>query len=222
MTVFISKNVVYDPLLELLQSNGIQLIDQPLITFEAVDFICPDSADYSNIFFSSPRAVEYYLNRCTVLANTRIASIGKATSEALKARNCTIDFEGDKSGQPGEVARAFTTFAEGKTVLFPQSDRSNRSMQQRLPSEQVVDLVVYKTLLQPRTFSPAPSVLVFTSPSNAEAYLRKNSILETQTIITWGQTTAAFLNEESIDVHHSLRHSTFQELTVYLEHLIRA
>lgn len=222
MALFVSKNVAYAPLLDLLRTKDIPLMDQSLIAFESVNFTCPNPADYSVIFFSSPRAVEYYLNHCTIPAKTQIASIGKATSEALKTRNCTIDFEGKNSGQPGEVARAFTAFAAGQSVLFPQSDRSNRSMQQRLAPEQVIDLVVYKTVLQPAIIHPTPSVLVFTSPSNAEAFLQSNTIYEYQKVIAWGQTTAAFLKEESIDVHHALRHSTFQELTAYVEGLIRS
>ncbi len=222
MTVFISKNVVYEPLLDLLRSNDIPLINQSLIEFEVVDFSCPDPADYSVIFFSSPRAVEYFLKQCNIPTDKRIASIGRATSEALYAHHLSIDFEGKRSGQPHEVASAFTAFTEGQSVLFPQSSRSNRSMQQHLPSEQVIDLVVYKTFLQPRTFNPAPAILIFTSPSNAEAYLEKNNILETQTIIAWGQTTAAFLNKKVNRVDHTLSHSTFHELTVYLEHLIHS
>lgn len=215
--LFITKKVSYQPLLDFLATKNIRLLDEPMIRFTAETFDCPDSDSYDIVFFSSPRSVEYFLNRCSISEEKLLASIGKSTSERLRQRAVSVHFEGEKSGNPVRISKAFAAFTGDKKVLFPQSSRSNRTIQQGILNEQIVDLIIYRTELAPFVLKRSPSIIVFTSPSNAEAFLRENSVNENQKIIAWGKTTERFLNNTKIDVWKTLERSSFEELTELLE-----
>ena len=214
--LFVSKKVAYVPLLDFLREKNIVLYDRSMIEFEPVDFKCPDLKGFDIIFFSSQRAAHFYLENCSIPTSVQVATIGSTTSSFLRKGEINVDFEGKKSGDPKEVASEFASFIGKRKVLFPQSDRSQRSMQRELNSDQVIDLVVYSTILNPVKLAEKCQTLVFTSPSNVEAYLQKNEISNDQKVIAWGNTTKAFLEKEKINVDHTLERSSFEELTAYL------
>tara|TARA_B100000508_G_scaffold141096_1_gene146844 strand:- start:70464 stop:71123 length:660 start_codon:yes stop_codon:yes gene_type:complete len=214
--LFVSKKVTYAPLLDFLREKNIVLNGQSMIEFEPVDFNCPDPSSYDIIFFSSQRAASFYLENCSIPSSVQIATIGATTSSFLRKRGINVDFEGEKSGDPQKVASEFASFIGNKKVLFPQSDRSQRSMQRQLDSDQVIDLIVYSTLLRPIKLAGKCQTLVFTSPSNVEAFLRKNQISIDQKVVAWGNTTKASLEKEQIKVDHTLEKSSFEELTNFL------
>jgi len=215
--LFISKKVSYQPLLDFLNDRNIELLDKPMIRFVGEFFDCPKETDYDIVFFSSPRSVEFFLDHCKVDKEKIVASIGRSTSDALKSRNVSIHFEGENSGRPDEVSKSFSKLVGNQKVLFPQSNRSHRSMQQSLPKEQVIDLVAYSTRLDPQKVTDKPSIIILTSPSNAEAFLINNLVSADQNVIAWGKTTELFLNKEEVEVWQTLEQSSFEELTALLK-----
>lgn len=219
--LFISKKVSYQPLLDFLNEQGVEVLDKPMISFKSKEFRCPKPEDYEIVFFSSPRSVDYFLDQCSISEDTLIASIGRATSEKLLKRSIPINFEGVNSGNPVDVSKEFSLFVGGKKVLFPQSSRSNRTMQSSLPQEQVLDLVTYQTNLDSFELVKMPEIIVFTSPSNAQAFIMKNAISNDQKIIAWGKTTERFLIKNRIKVWETLEHSSFEELTELLRKYLR-
>lgn len=220
MNVFISKKVNHRGLLELLEQRKATLLDEPMISFSPVDFNCPANKSYAIAFFSSPRSVHFFLEKCQLYKGVEIGCIGKKTEQELRKNGLASDFTGDKSGDPSAIAEAFKRFVSSKKVLFPQSDRSNKSMQQELDEDQIIDLIVYKTALTPVMLPIKPRVLVFTSPSNTEAFLQAHQIHEQQHIIAWGGTTENYLISKGVNVDHTLSHSSFDELTSYLKDLL--
>lgn len=216
MTLFVSKSVKHKGLLKLVDTLSAQLIDRSMISFERVIFESVNHDQYDVIFFSSPRSVDYFLEQSGTPENKKIACIGQSTASRLKYHGLTVDYEGEKSGHPKEVAQSFAAFAKGLRVLFPQSDRSHRSMQSALDPDQIIDLVVYRTILKPIKLNVSPDVLVFTSPSNVESFLIKNKCKEKQLIIAWGKTTADMLIQHGIHYNHILSYSSFDELVDYL------
>ena len=218
--LFISKKVSYQPLLDFLSERGVQVLDRPMISFTSEPFSCPKPDDYDIVFFSSPRSVDYFLSQCSVSKGKLIASIGRVTSEKLQKRNIPVNFEGVNSGNPDEVSRTFSHFTEGRKVLFPQSNRSNRTMQGSLIEEQVLDLITYQTNLDSFKLHDNPDIIILTSPSNAEAFLLENSISDDQKVIAWGKTTERFLITEQIKVWNTLEHSSFEELTETLRSIL--
>ena len=146
-----------------------------------------------------------------------IATIGKVTSEYVESRGYKVNFTGVASGVPTLVSKDFKKFVNGRKVLFPQSNYSHRSMQNRLIEYQIIDLIVYQTVFKPVQLQNEPSILVFTSPTNAASFLQLNSIQPHQKVIAWGKTTEGFLAQQGIKSDFTLFYSSFTELKEVLK-----
>ena len=212
MKLFVSKNVTHPTFLRFIENNHIDLIDQSMIDFEAVNFDCPKE-DYKVVFFTSPRSASFFLQQCKVPELVNIATIGASTSEFVESKGYKVDFTGETSGEPDVVAELLKVFVKDKKVLFPQSNHSHRSMQKALDKDQIVNLIVYTTVLTPVRLEVEPDVLVFTSPTNVSSFLIENKIKKGQKIIAWGTTTESYLNQEGFTADFTLKYSSFEELT---------
>ena len=140
----------------------------------------------------------YFFFQGTTCENQLLATVGEATARELEKHKLSAHFIGQTSSNPKQVAKAFKTWLGNKTVLFPQSQRSNRTIQSELNEDQYIDLVVYETHLESKKPEYPPNYLVFTSPSNAEAYLLLNEITNEQVVLSFGTTTADYLTRRGI------------------------
>ncbi len=196
-TVFISRTV--DPkgqLRAFCAANQIQLIDQSLLSFKGV---CPIEKPMETdvVFFTSPRSVRFYFSYFKY-KNEYLATIGTSTANELQKLGLSVDFTGTTPSHPEVVAQELKLWLGERTVLFPQSQRSNRTMQQVLNPNQLLDLVVYETHLKPIKFANRPNYLVFTSPSNVEAYMLSNKLENDQFVMSYGTTTSTYLEENGV------------------------
>ena len=214
--LFISKKVIQPQFLAYAEAAEININDTSMISFVEVPFDCP-TMNFDVIFFTSPRSAKFFLDRCSIPSNVEIATIGKVTSNYVSAQGYSIVFTGVTSGVPALVSKEFKDFVGNRKVLFPQSNYSQRSMQEHLENQQITDLVVYKTALTPVQLKEKPSVLVFTSPTNVESFLKTNKITTDQRVIAWGKTTEAFLNKNDFKADYTLTYSSFDELKDVLE-----
>lgn len=193
-TLFISRKVEEEgELAAFCQQHNLQLIALPLIGFKPV--IATDIPTTDVLFFTSPRSVSFYLEQAAILPGQQIATVGENTSKALQERGITVDFTGSTPTQPEKIALDFKNWVGSKTVLFPQSSVSNRTMQQALSSHQYTDLVVYETVAFPREILPVPDLLIFSSPSNFRSFLKTNAITNQQILLAFGSTTQNYISE---------------------------
>lgn len=177
--------------------NGFQLLAQSLITFEAVPFhLAEKKADV--IFFTSPRSFDFFTAEETVESTQEIACIGAGTKNHIEACGFQVSFFGTDATNPDDVAEAFKSWLGKRTVLFPVSEISNRSVQKALEKEQYQEVVIYKTVSQSKAFEPIPDILIFSSPSNAAAYLEKNQVHPHQHVACFGRTTELYLQSRNI------------------------
>jgi uroporphyrinogen-III synthase len=196
-TVFISRTAIPNgPLHSFCKENNLRLIDKSLLTFKHVAF---DEKQIKTdvIFFTSPRSV-YFFFKGTTYENQLLATVGEATAKELEKHKLSAHFIGQTASNPKQVAKEFKTWLGKNTVLFPQSQRSNRTMQSELNPDQYIDLVVYETHLETKKLEYSTNYLVFTSPSNAEAYLLSNEITSEQVVLSFGTTTSNYLNRKGI------------------------
>jgi hydroxymethylbilane synthase len=192
--IFISRNVREDDMFHhTLKANGCEVQGKALVEFRRVEIKKNPEADW--VFFSSRQAVWNYLKQVTLKPGTKIAAVGKATSEELRRFNLRADFIGG-GNDTRSTAKQFAAMAGRSKVVFPQAKGSLRTIQQQMPAAQVVDLVVYETIKQSADGIIPADVLVFTSPSNLEAYLEKNKIRKDQKIVAMGHATASTLKEK--------------------------
>lgn len=202
-----------------LRDLGLEVIVQSFIHFEAVDFILPQDKDFEWIFFSSPRAFDYFLKGCSeeIFSSKKIACVGRKTAEYIAQKGISCDFVGQKSGEVNTVAKHFKDLVKGAGVLFPISQRSNQSMQRELSAEQILNVHVYNTLTKHVQLKETPDFIVFTSPSNVEAYLKQHTINPTQKIIAWGSTTKSYLENSGYQTSFTLEESSVASLVFELK-----
>jgi uroporphyrinogen-III synthase len=134
----------------------------------------------------------------TAESTQEIACIGAGTKNHIESHGFQVSFFGTDATNPNEVAAAFKSWLGNRTVLFPVSNISNRSVQKVLEKEQYQEVVIYKTVSQSKAFEPIPDILIFSSPSNAAAYLEKNQIHPHQQVACFGRTTELFLQSRNI------------------------
>lgn len=151
------------------------------------------------IFFNSKNAIEYFFRlNPLVPKKTRIAVMGRGSEKELREHGRDPDFVGTTSDTAG-VAREFAGLAAGKTVLFPAAKDSLRAIQQGLTADtKVIDLPIYETVPDDDADASGADVLIFTSPSNVEAYLGPYLVDANQKVIAIGRSTGKKLEEFGI------------------------
>lgn len=151
------------------------------------------------VFFSSKNAVDYFFQLEPLLPKkTKFAVMGSGSADVLRRLGYLPEFTGEGI-DPAGVAAEFAKVANGKTVLFPSAENSLRSVQQGLPPEtKIVDLPVYETVPLKNIETCCEEVLVFTSPSNVEAYFAENLLEPDQKVIAIGNSTGKKLDEYKI------------------------
>ncbi|HEU4717420.1 MAG TPA: hydroxymethylbilane synthase, partial [Bacteroidia bacterium] len=191
--VYITRDLRDDDFFfNVLRANGCEVNGKALIDFRRIEVKKVPDADW--VFFSSKHAVRNFLSQVKLKPGTKIAAVGKATSDELRKYNLRADFIG--GGNDTRVtAKQFGAVAGRSRVLFPQAKGSLKTVQQLLPAAQITDLVVYETLQRSAENIPAADVLVFTSPSNVEAFFEKNSV-STQKLVAMGHATGNTLKEK--------------------------
>jgi len=148
------------------------------------------------VFFSSKNAVEYFFKLDPLLPKkVKYGVMGSGSEDMLRRNGHFVDYTGADI-DTSEVAADFAKLADGMTVLFPSAENSMRSIQQGLSAEtKVIDLPVYETILSHDAEPSGAEILVFTSPSNVEAYFANNLIQPDQKIIAIGKSTGKKLDE---------------------------
>jgi uroporphyrinogen-III synthase len=199
--IFISKSVKDLELLpKFCSQNDILLHAESLIRFEGVFFENPEKFDV--VFFASIRAAHFFLGHQSLPSSILVACIGQTTARKLQELDMEVSFIGENSGAPDAVANQFKEWLGNRTVLFPQSAISKRSISKHLPENQVVERIVYKTVSTCQEIDSC-GIYIFTSPSNVQSFLSCNKKIDGK-IIAWGETTKATLESHGFSVSKTL------------------
>lgn len=154
------------------------------------------------VFFSSKNGVENFFKLEPRLSkHVEFAVIGKGSEEALRRHGHVPAFTGEDEGiDIATIASAFSKVADGSTVLFPQAKNSLRSIQPYLSkATRVIDLPVYETVVDDDVERSGSDVLIFTSPTNVEAYFKNNLVEPGQRVISIGHSTGKMLEEVGVN-----------------------
>jgi hydroxymethylbilane synthase len=200
--VFISRELTGQSYFrKALEQHGIEIEARSLIrtvpVIHKVDSFIFRNLDW--VFFSSKNAVEYFFGLDPLLPKkTKFGVMGSGSADMLRRRGHFVDFTGEGIDTI-EVAEEFAKLANGKTVLFPSAENSMRSIQKGLSADTIlIDLPVYETILEDHPQPSGAEVLVFTSPSNVEAYFAQNLANHDQTVIAIGRSTGKKLDEFNV------------------------
>jgi uroporphyrinogen-III synthase len=199
--IFISKsNNDLELLPKFCSKNDIPLHAESLIRFEGVYFENLEKFDV--VFFASIRAAHFFLEQQSLPSSILVACIGQTTARKLQELGLEVSFIGENSGVPDAVANQFKEWLGNRTVLFPQSSISKRSISKHLPENQVVERVVYKTVSTCQEIDSC-GIYIFTSPSNVQSFLSCNKKIDGK-IIAWGESTKATLESHGFSVLKTL------------------
>lgn len=150
------------------------------------------------VFFTSKNSVLHFFQLNPVLSDkTRFAVIGRGSEEVLRQYGYVPAFSGENEGiEMEEVALRFAKMASGTKVLIPRAKDTLGTMKKPLTEiADVIDIPVYETVLLKELASSEAEVLIFTSPSNVEAYFAYNKLAAGQQIICIGHASARKVSE---------------------------
>ena len=201
--VFISRDLSeHSYFRKALQKHGIRIDARSLIrtvpVMTRLDNYILKNVDW--IFFSSKNAVEYFFQLGPILPeNVKFGVMGSGSEDMLRRKGFAPEYTGDEV-DPAHVAAGFARLANGTTVLFPAAENSMHSVQQGLSADtKIIDLPVYETILEQNADGSGADILVFTSPSNVEAYFTENLLDPDQKVIAIGKSTGKKLEEFNIN-----------------------
>jgi hydroxymethylbilane synthase len=151
------------------------------------------------IFFSSKNAVEYFFRLEPLLPKqVKFGVMGSGSEEMLRRKGFFTDYVGE-GNDTAEIAAEFAKLANGLTVLFPGAEGSMRSVQHGMSAEtKIIDLPVYETVMEEEIEASGADVLVFTSPSNVDAYFADNLLDPYQKVIAIGKSTGKKFDEMGV------------------------
>src|SRR5690606_31095205 len=175
-TVFISRDITESSYLyRALSNHNIKLEGESLIKiYPIINKLDPFILKYVDwIFFSSKNGIENFFKLEPRLSKrTKFAVIGRGSEEMLRQYGHAPEFSGERLGiNMKEIADEFAAIASGKTVLIPRAKDSLETIQKSLRADtKVINLPVYQTSIDTNVSKSNADVLIFTSPSNVEAY----------------------------------------------------
>lgn len=187
---------------------GHELLEISFIRTSIIQF-SPDEVRADWIFFSSKNSIRACVQAGIDLNNYKLATAGARTSHEL-GPNYTILFEAS-STQIDEQAKAFAKCIADDTVCFPTSDKSLLSFTKFIPPSQIQIITAYTTQIIP-VGVPMADILIFSSPSNVEGFLKLNVILPSQKIIAFGPSTAKSLETRGLRATRILENIDDEEI----------
>lgn len=151
------------------------------------------------IFFSSKNGIEYFFKlNPTLSKEIKFGVVGRGSEDALKQLGKIVSFVGESSDTT-EVAEEFAAIANGRTIVFPSAKDSLKTIQQGLSTDtKIIDLTIYETILEEDVAQTYANVLVFTSPSNVDAYFANNLLEPGQQVVAIGKSTGKKFDEMGV------------------------
>lgn len=200
--VFISREIgEHSYFRKALAKHNIEIDGRSLIrTFPIVNILDPfylKNIDW--IFFSSRNGVEYFFKLNPVLGKkVKFGVVGRGSEDTLRKFGHLSDFVGE-SGDITEVAEEFAKLVKDQTVMFPRAQDSLLSIQKSLGKDtKVIDLPIYETVVAENIDGTSAEVLIFTSPSNVDAYFAENLLEPEQKVIAIGNSTGKKFDEMGV------------------------
>jgi hydroxymethylbilane synthase len=212
--VFVTRNIrEKDYLYRALKRLGYQIEGKSLIEFKPIPIKELPATEW--IFFGSKHAVKYFFNQKPVIGSVKIGCIGKATSDELRSFGYRAQFIG-QSTDTKLIGKQFASLVGNAKVLFPVAKESLKSIQNQFPKkENAIDLPVYATLKHSMEIPSDIDIIVFTSPSNVDAYFEKNKFGAGQKAVAMGDATANALIRKRVSEKVIVKPITFDDLGLF-------
>lgn len=203
-TAFITRDISDNSYLyRALKKHNIQLEGESLIRiYPIINKLDPFILKHVDwIFFSSKNGIEHFFALKPRLSKkTKFAVVGRGSEEMLRQYGHAAAYTGQDEGiDTEEIGRTFALNHPNTTVMFPRAKGSLQTIQKQMtPDIKVIDLPVYETVLSENVSKSNAEILIFTSPSNVDAYFANNLVDPEQKIISIGYSTGQKLAEYGV------------------------
>ncbi len=196
-SVFITRDLKEkDYLKRALTNLNFKLEAKSLIEFKQIAIRELPKTDW--IFFSSKHAVKFFFAQKPKLENVKLAAVGKSTAQELRAFGQRAQFIG-QSTDTKLIGKQFASIAGNSKVLFPIAKESLLTAQnQILKKENVFNMPIYWTVKHGIEVAQETEIIVFTSPSNVDAFFEKNTWQPHYKAVAMGDATALSLTKRKI------------------------
>ncbi|MES2514328.1 MAG: uroporphyrinogen-III synthase [Bacteroidota bacterium] len=196
-TIFISRNLTQQSPFKKLKNQDIEIIDESLIEISQIRYSYTPQTKW--IFFSSKNAITYFFAQNPQLPlAVKYAVISNSSAIHLLTFGITADFIGD-GVDIVQIGKNFRDILKDDSVLFPQAIDSLQTIQKQIAfTNTSYNLYVYKTTIKSDFKIPHTDTVIFTSPSNVDAYFSKNKIDHKQLVLAMGSATKYKLAEYGV------------------------
>jgi hydroxymethylbilane synthase len=203
-SIWISRDLKKDSIFrKVIKKNNHKITDESLIKLDSKNI--NSLPDCNWIFLNSAFALDSILHLKNDFNMKKIAAFGPATAKHIQKNGLNVDFIG--LGTPQQVAEKFDSIISSKEIVFiPSSNKSLGTVQGILKESNKKLLDTYTTILIDKKLKHH-DLLVFTSPSNVEAFLNSNKISDQKVISIGPSTTSALKNAGIINVFESFESS---------------
>ena len=203
-SIWISRDLKKDSIFrKVIKKNNHKITDESLIKLDSKNI--NSLPDCNWIFLNSAFALDSILHLKNDFNMKKIAAFGPATAKHIQKNGLNVDFIG--LGTPQQVAEKFDSIISSKEIVFiPSSNKSLGTVQGILKESNKKLLDTYTTILIDKKLKHY-DLLVFTSPSNVEAFLNSNKISDQKVISIGPSTTSALKNAGIINVFESFESS---------------
>ncbi len=194
-SVWISRSLAKDSIFnKLTKSSSVSLTAESLIEMKIIKIDFLPSCDW--IFINSAFALNSIMHLNSSLRSKKIAAFGQSTAKYIQKNGLKVDFIGE--GPPNNVAQGFSSMVNSnEVVFFPSSNKSIGTVQSVMNDRNKTIIETYQTFLIEKKLKNH-DYLVFTSPSNVEAFLLSNKV-NNQKIISIGPSTTKALKDAGIN-----------------------
>jgi uroporphyrinogen-III synthase len=186
--VFVTKDRPWKYLNYIEKTKKALFIYRSCINLKVNSVLPPPATDW--LFFSSPSGVRLYLENFEMPVDTKVAVLGEGTAAALEGvQGMAIHFVPESRDVEIGVMEFASLVGPDETVLYPRSESSLLRLHSVLSPPRLVDWPFYENIPHPPSFPIYDDYLVFTSPSNASAYLSKHRVRTNQRLVAIGYST---------------------------------
>tara|TARA_Y100000991_G_scaffold204069_1_gene179287 strand:- start:2298 stop:3845 length:1548 start_codon:yes stop_codon:yes gene_type:complete len=194
-SIWISRSLAKDSIFnKLTKPLSVSLTAESLIDMKIIKIDLLPSCDW--IFINSAFALNSIMHLKNSLKSKKIAAFGQSTAKYIQKNSLKVDFVGE--GAPNNVAQDFSSMVNSnEIVFFPSSNKSLGTVQSVMDNRNKIIVETYQTLLLVKKVENH-DYLVFTSPSNVEAFLLSNKF-NNQKIISIGPSTTKALKNAGIN-----------------------
>lgn len=181
-----------------LLAEGFDVVASSQIMLEAIEPV-PSMPKTDWIFFNSPKSAKLFFQTYPELEleNLKFAGLSTGTSKEIKKWTNRVDYTGSSSAKTEAIAKDFLSIANGAKVLVPCGKQTVGTLKKEDGKAKTVQEVVFYDTLPNNWIAPTDfDLILFTSPSNVDAYIQNHEVRPDTICLAIGDKTA-----ESIEKH---------------------